>query len=282
MKKFLIFCLFCSLALPVFAISVGDTFIKNSRFWQNKLSINMFSGDVALAGFEFDLTKHRDINGHIYSFRVPLMFNSPLVDFVLEPFFYPNTNNDAWAYGGSLTIKGILRDDEINNTSSSGYIKASFANQKVNIARETIPLQKDDFKQFAFEGGVNFNFSDLFIFDFIGNIFKYTDNTDDILTFNGIMNQNEMGNLGTIDYVLALPSFSAGGGITWLSTENNAKSFISYRYIEFEHNLSTHSVMLNTMIPVDKSIIITFTYNHLFETHRTNRDLFGVGINYLF
>ena len=282
MKKFLVFCLFCGLVSSSFAISVGDTFIKNSRFWQNKFSLNFFSGDTALAGLEFDFTEHRDIEEHILAFRAPFMLNFPLVDFVFEPFFYPNTNNDTWAYGGSVTIKGILRDNEITNTSSLGYLKASFANQSANITRTVSPLNKENFRQLTFEGGLNLNFSNLFVFDLGGNIFNYPDNVDNVITFNGVMNQQEMGNLGTIDYVLALPRFSAGGGITWLSSENNAKSFISYRYIGYEQNLTTHSVMVNTMIPVDNNVIVTLTYNHLFETHKTNRDLFGVGINYLF
>ncbi|MCR5505351.1 MAG: hypothetical protein K6E94_07425 [Elusimicrobiaceae bacterium] len=282
MKKFLIFCFLCSLTLTSFALSVGDTFIKYSRFWQNQLTLNILSDGISALGVDFDLTDHRDREGKIYAFRVPFTFKFHLFDLSLEPFFYPNTNNDAWAYGGSITIKGLLRDNEIDNTSSLGYLKASFANQKMNILRTTAPLHKENFRQFAFEGGLNLNFSNLFVFDLSGNIFNYPDNVKNVVAFNGIMNQSEMGNLGTIDYVLALPDFSVGGGITWLSAENNAKSFISYRYISYEEDLTAHSVMVNTMIPVSENVIVALTYNHLFETHRTNRDLFGVGINYLF
>ena len=282
MKKFLTFCLFLGLTLSSFAFSVGDTFIQNSRFWQNKFSLDIFSNNLTVIGLEFDLTEHKYVEDKIYAFRTPFIFQFPFIDFVIEPFFYPNTNNDAWAYGGSISIKGLLRDNTIANTSSLGNLKAALANQKANIIRKATPINKEDFRQFAFEGGLNFNFSDLFIFDLSGNIFTYPDNVKDVITFNGIMNQQEIANLGTIDYVLSLPSFSVGGGITWLSMENNAKSSISYRYIGFEEDLTTHSVMVNTMIPLNETLIITLIYNHLFETHKTNRDLFGVGINYLF
>ena len=96
------------------------------------------------------------------------------------------------------------------------------------------------------------------------------------------MNQNEMADLGTIDYVLNLPHFSAGGGITWISPENNTKTFLSYKYINYEQNLIAHSLMLKTIIPISQNLLATLIYNHVFERHHTNKDLFGVGLNYLF
>lgn len=281
MKKFLYFCLFCSLGLSSFAFSVGDFFIKNSRFWQNRFSLDILSGSDVLAGMEFDLVSHKHVENKIYAFRVPLMLKFNMVDFTLEPFFYPNTNNDASAYGGKFIIKGVIRDDQINNNSSYGYLKTAYANQSANVERLGV-VNKEHFRQFVFEGGLNFNFGGLYNFDIGGNIYNYPDNARNVGAFGGIMNQSEIGNLGTLDYVLALPRFAAGGGITWLSTENNAKSSVSYRYIGYEQNLTAHSVMIKTTVPLDDKMLITLIYNHLFETHRTNRDLFGFGFNYLF
>lgn len=281
MKKLLCFCLFCSLGVSGFAFSFGDTFIKNSRFWQNRVSLDILSGSDVLAGVEFEIIDHRDVENKIYAFRVPMMLKFDMVDFTFEPFFYPNTNNDASAYGGELTVKGVIRDNQITNNSSYGYLRASYANQNANVQRAGI-VNKENFRQFVFEGGLNFNFGDMYNFDIGGNIYNYPDNVKTVDAFGGIMNQGEIGNIGTIDYVLALPSFSAGGGMTWLSTENNAKSSISYRYISYEKDLTAHSVMLKTTIPLDNNLLITLIYNHLFETHRTNRDLFGLGFNYLF
>ena len=281
MKKLLCFCLFCSLSLSSFAFSIGDFFIKNSRFWQNRVSLDILSGSDFLAGLEFDLTSHRDVENKIYAFRAPLMLKFDMIDFTLEPFFYPNTDNDASAYGGKFTVKGVIRDDEIHNNSSYGYLKVAYAVQSANVERLGL-IKKEDFRQIVFEGGLNFNFGNLYNFDLGGNIFNYPDNAKEVGTFGGIMNQAEVGNLGTIDYVLALTRFSVGGGITWLSTENNAKSSISYRYIGYEQDLTAHSVMIKTTVPIDDNVLISLIYNHLFETHRTNRDLFGAGINYLF
>ena len=282
MKKFIIFCLLCSLSLSGFALSVGDTFIKNSRFWQNKFAVEIISEDTTLLGLDFDLTEHRDIENKIYNFRLPFMLRFALIDLVFEPFFYPNTDNDASAYGGSFIIKGLLRENQIDNSSSQGYLKIAYANQSANVARTSSPIQKENFKQFAFEGGINYNYQGLFAFDVSGNIYTYKDETKDLTYFGGIMNQSELGNLGTLDYVLDLPKFSVGGGITWISPENNAKSFISYKYISFEQELTIHSVMLNTMVQLEDKIILSLTYNHLFETHKVNRDIFGIGLNYLF
>lgn len=281
MKKLFCFCLFCGLAVQSFAISVGDLFIQNSRFWQNKVSLDILSGDDILAGFEFDLTEHRYLEEKILAFRIPMMLKFSMIDIKLEPFFYPNTGNNASAYGGKVILKSMIRDDDLNNTSSHAYLKFSYANQNAEVQRAVI-TNKENFRQLVFEGGLNFNFGGLYNFDLGGNIFTYPDNAKEVATFGGIMNQSEIGNLGTIDYVLALARFSVGGGITWLSTESNAKSYISYRYIGYEQDLTAHSIMINTTIPLEKHVLITLVYNHLFETHKTNRDLFGVGFNYIF
>ena len=96
------------------------------------------------------------------------------------------------------------------------------------------------------------------------------------------MNQSDIADLGTIDYVLNFPEFSAGGSITWISAENTTKTSISYKYINYENNLIAHSVMFRTIIPLTENLITTLIYNHIFATHHTNKDIFGIGLNYLF
>ncbi len=281
MKKLFCLFVFCNLALTGFAFNLGDLFIKNSRFWQNEISASIFEGDTVSAGFIFDLTDYEGSNDKIYSFHLPFMLSFPIVDLTLVPFWYPDAN-EASAYGGSLKLEGILRSDDINNIYAGGYLKTAFANQKANMARGTSPLNKENFKQWAFEGGLNFNFANLYNFNINGNIFTYPDKVNDITAFGGIMNQNELADLGTIDYVLNLPRFSTGGSITWLSTENSTKTTLSYKYINYENDLIAHSVMIKTIIPITEKLVTTLIYNHLFEKHHTNRDLFGVGLNYLF
>ena len=177
----------------------------------------------------------------------------------------------------TCSLRWIIAKTEINLI----YL-ANFANQNANITRIGGTNEKENFRQFAFEGGLNFNFQNLFNFDINGNIYTYPDEVKNIAAFGGIMNQNEIANLGTIDYVLNLPHYSIGGGITWLSTETNAKSSLSYKYVNYENDLKTHSVMIQTKVPLEQHLILTLIYNHLFETHGKNRDLFGVGLNYLF
>ena len=171
------------------------------------------------------------------------MLDFSLLSLTLEPFLYPDSNH-ANAYGGSVKLEGLLRSDDISGIYAGGYLKAAFANQKANIARGAAPQNKENFKQWAFEGGLNFNFANLYNFNFSGNIFTYPDRVKDITFFGGIMNQNELADLGTIDYVLNFPQFSAGGSIVWISSENNTKTSLGYKYINYENNLVAHSVML--------------------------------------
>ena len=144
MKKLFLLLLFCSLTLSGFAFSVGDLFIYNSRFWQNKISLDLFGESTFSAGATFTLTDHKDINDKIYAFRLPLMLKLSMMDFVFEPFIYPEAA-DAEAYGGSLTLNTLIKSDDISSTYVNCYLKASLAKQKAN------------FRQFAFETGLNFN-----------------------------------------------------------------------------------------------------------------------------
>ena len=281
MKKLFLLLVFCGLAVQSFAFTVGDLFIQNSRFWQNKVSLNILNSSAFSSGVSFDIAEHKDLKDKVYDFHLPFMFKFSMLNILLEPFWYPQ-NNQANAYGGNIKLEGIIRNDEINNIYASGYLRAAYANQKTNITRNIVFQNKENFKQWAFEGGLNFNFANLYNFNINGNIFTYPDEVNNITYFGGIMNQNEMADLGTIDYVLNLPHFSAGGGITWISPENNTKTFLSYKYINYEQNLIAHSLMLKTIIPISQNLLATLIYNHVFERHHTNKDLFGVGLNYLF
>lgn len=280
MKKLLLLFLFCNLTLGSLAFSIGDLFIYNSHFWQNRVSVDLLDENIFSAGVTFDLTKHDYANDKIYAFHLPLMLKFSMLDLVFEPFIYPHSN-DAEAYGGSVTLNTLVKSDDITSTYVNGYLKASLANQKANIARGGLQ-NKENFEQLAFETGLNFNLANLYIFNVNGNFFSYPDEVKDITYFGGIMNQNDLADLGTIDYVLNLPNFSFGGGITWLSPENNTKTTFRYKYINYEHNLIAHSLMLQTMIPVSEKLVATLIYNHVFESHHKNKDLFGVGLNYLF
>lgn len=281
MKKLFLLVIFCSLTLSTFAFSIGDLFIYNSRFWQNKISLDLFGQSTFSAGATFTLTEHENIDDKIYAFHLPLMLKLSIFDLVFEPFIYPDVSNDAEAYGGSLTLNTLIKSDDISLIYVNGYLKASLAKQKANIARGGTP-QKENFKQFAFETGLNFNLANLYNFNINGNMFSYPDTVKDISYFGGIMNQNDLADLGTIDYVLNLPNFSVGGGITWLSPENNTKTSLRYKYINYEHNLIAHSIILQTVIPISENLMTTLIYNHVIESHHVNKDLFGVGLNYLF
>ncbi len=281
MKRLLLLLIFCSLTLKGFTFNAGDLFIKNSRFWQNQVSLNIFERDLISSGIIFNLTEHKDRNDQIYAFYIPFVLKLSILDLTINPFWYPDTNN-AQAYGGSVKIESLIRKDEINNTYVKGYLQVAFANQKANIVRNLAPVNKENFKQFAFEGGLNLNLANLYNFNLNGNMFTYPDEVKNISYFGGIMNQSDLADLGTIDYVLNFPEFSAGGSITWLSTENSTKTSISYKYINYENNLIAHSVMLKTIIPISEKLITTLIYNHIFATHNTNKDLFGIGFNYLF
>lgn len=270
------FCL-AALTLPSFALDVSEHFTQNSRFWSNNVSVSARPAYYLSFGADFSITEHKHIDNHIYTFRLPIIFRTDSMGFTIIPFFNPDNANSAYAYGGKITFNTSVSRDEIDETSSKAYLGIGFGAQKADVLKNDVLTKKDSFYQLAYEAGVSYNFFNQYGFDMTANVFQYLSGIEGVKHVSGVMNQQDLADLGTLDYVLGLPKGSIGAKMSWKSAASNSDNYISYRYIDFNDESATHSLMLSSTLQIARSIFLNLAYNHLFVPG-TDRDIFGAGV----
>jgi hypothetical protein len=268
---------FLLLSANAYAFEVSDTHIHNSGFWSNSVSVNFRPAFAFSIGGQFDVTEHKVFNSHAYALRMPVGIRTDNTAFNLIPFYYPDNVNDAYAYGGKLSFTSVMTRDEVNDYTTRVFLSAAFSGSKADLVKDGAALEDETFYQAAYEFGLNFDFFDNYGFETSINAFQYMSGITDVDSLNGVMNQQELANLGTLDYILGLPKFSGGAKMVWKSNVSRSDNFISYRYIDFYNEGAKHSLLLSSTVNIFYSnLFLNFSYNHLFGGG--NRDLYGAGI----
>ncbi len=282
-KLFLTFvlCLF-SFSAGAFEISEGFTYSKD--FWQNSVGISQELNYMFNVGLNFDITEHDDISNHIYTFSLPLMFRTERLGIYLRPFIVPDNANDASAYGAKASLTLNIKQDEVDNSSSSLFLAVGFANQNAYVTKSDLSTKKEDFKQLSYEGGLLFDYFNIYFFEISGNVFDYVSGISDVENVAGVLDQQNIASLDTLNYVLNLPKSSVGAKIKWNSEASQSLSTISYRYIEFkEHDIcAQHSVMFSTFIMLKYNLYVNLAYNHIFVQSQKDKDIFKGAISLKF
>lgn len=278
MKKLLFSVLLLSVSCGgAFAFDIADNYTHSSSFWRNSVSVSARPAYALSLGAEFDITGHENFDNHIYAFRLPVTLRSNDYGIVVKPFWYPDNANGAKAYGGKVILVAGVNRDEVAQSSSQAYIGAGFAAQQSDMLKNGVLELKKDFYQIAYEAGANYNFFGQYSFDISGNAYQYLSGIEGVKALGGVMNQQELADLGTLDYVLDLPRGAAGIKIKWASPVNNSENYISYKYIDFFTQDAVHSLMLGTNLRVSGNVYLNIAYNHLFEKG-SDKDLYGGGI----
>jgi hypothetical protein len=194
----------------------------------------------------------------------------------LRPFYYPDNANGAYAFGGKFTLFGNMSRDEIRQEYSGFYLSAALGAQKADVVRGNVPMKKDFFYQAAYELGLNYSFFDRYAFDISGNIYQYMSGIEGVKNLYGAMNQTELADLYTLDYVLNLPKFSGGTKISWRSDVSRSDNYITYRYVDFHNAGAAHSLMLSSKLNIYNNLFLSLSYNHLFQ-NGSDDDIFAIG-----
>ncbi len=277
MKKLILSAVILAASCHSFAFEVADNYTHSSSFWRNNISVSVRPAYALSVGAEFDITEHKNFSNHIYALRLPVSLRTNEYGLVFKPFWYGDNANGAKAAGGKVMfVAGVNRDD-IAQMSSQAFLGLGFAAHKADVLKNGILEQNKDFYQLAYEIGANYNFFGQYSFDITGNAFQYLSGIDGVTAFGGVMNQQELADLGTLDYVLALPKGSGGIKIKWASAINNSENYISYKYIDFFTQDAVHSVMLGSNLRVSENVYLNIAYNHLFEKG-SDKDIYGGGI----
>jgi len=281
MKKLLISAALIFAAANTFALEISDTFIYNSRFWRNNISVMARPYYPLAFGAEFDLISHKDIDNHVYAIRLPVAFRFGEDHALsLHPFYYPDNANGASAWGGKAVFSTVINQDEVDQSKTRADISAAFATQRADVFRNGVLTAQDSFKQAAYGLNLNFSFFDDYSFDMTGNIYQYLSGVKGVKSVFGVMDQAELADLGTLDYTLALANYTAGIKIGWISTVSRSDNFISYRYIDTHNNGGAHSILMSTLVDISGGWYLSFAYNHIIQ--RGGKDLYAAGIVFKF
>ena len=283
MRKIIFTFIFVILSIGAGAFEISETFTYNKNFWKNSFG---FSQDIYYtmnAGFNFDLADSKDIPHHVYTFSFPLMFRGETVGLFVRPCFVPDTSNNASAYGAKLSWTCGLKYDEIENTSSNAFLSIGFAQQDAYITKTGGLTQRDNFYQLAYEGGIVLDFFKVYMFEISGSMFQYLSGISSVENVAGVLDQQNLADLGSFDYVLALPKGSAGTKIVWNSEASKSKNTLAYKFITFHDKdmPDNHSVVFSSDIMVNNNVVISLAYNHIFMSGKKDKDIFRGGISFL-
>ena len=282
MKKiFFALILFCS-GIWVNALEISEDFTYNNNFWKNGVSISQSINYAMNIGLDFDLTEHKDIKNHIYTFSLPIMLRGEEFGLSLRPFWIPDNANNASAFGSKLFLTFNINYDDIEQIYSRAFFAVGFAAQDAYLVKTDLSLQKDNFYQLAYDGGVVFDYFNTYFFEIGGNIFEYLSGISSVESFGGVLDQQNIASLDTLNYVLNLPKGSAGIKITWNSKESMSENSLSYRFIEFyDKDISAHhSLKFSSKIALNSNFFVGLAYNHIFISGQKDKDIFKGAISF--
>lgn len=275
MRKISLFLILTFIGISASALEVADSFTYNNSFWQNSISVTHQLNYFLNLGFNFDLTEHDDVDNHIYTFSLPFAAHTDGFGLILTPFITPDNANGASAQGAKLSCTFGVKNDEVDNTSSHAFLSVGFADQNAYVSRKGSLPKKENFYQLAYEGGIVLDYFSTYLFEISGNVFEYPSGISSVEAFGGILDQQKIADLETLDYIFALPKGSAGLKIGWNAQESRSENILSYRFIEFyEKELSAyHSVKFQSAMLLSHRLSFTLAYNHIFISSHKDKDI---------
>ena len=281
MRKLFFIFLFSIFALKINAFTIGQEFTYSKDFWQESAKISVPVSYAFNVGLDFDLTEHDDIDHHIYNFALPLMLRTDTFGLFFRPFITPDNANNASAWGAKLYATINIKDDEIEQTTAYSFLSVGFASQDAYVFKTGQTAQKEDFNQIVYEGGVLFDYFGIYFFEVGGNIFQYLSGINSVESVGGVLEQQNIASLDSLDYTLALPKGSAGLKIRWNSQESSSENSVSYRFIEFHDKGASahHSVQISSNIFVGDRFIVGLAYNHIFISSQKDKDIFKAALS---
>lgn len=284
MRKILLSLILTFIGISAFALEVAESFTYNNSFWQNSISATQQLNYFISLGANFDLTEHDDVDNHIYTFSLPFAVRTEGFGLIFTPFITPNNANGASAKGAKLSCTFGVKYDEVENTSSHAFLSVGFADQNAYVSRKGELPKKENYYQLAYEGGIVLDYFNAYLFEISGNIFEYPSGISSVEAFGGILDQQKIASLETLDYIFALPTGSAGLKVGWNSLESRSENILSYRFIEFyEKDMPAyHSVKFQSSMLLTSRLNFIFAYNHIFISSRKDKDIFKGIISFKF
>lgn len=284
MRKIFLTFILIFLGLGANALEISEGFTYGKDFWQNGFAVSHNFNYMANVGLNFDLTEHENVDNHIYTFSLPIMLRMGNTGLFFRPFLIPDNANGASAKGAKLSWTFTFKQDEVEQSFAHLFLSTGFADQKAYILKTGELPKRDNFYQLVYEGGLVFDYYNVYFFEVNGNLFQYLSGINSVEGVAGVLDQQNIASLGTLNYVLGLPKGSAEAKIRWISTESKSDNALSYRFIEYHDKGRTaeHSLSFSSKISIGTKMSMLLAYNHIFIIGHKDKDIFKGAISYQF
>lgn len=280
MRKIFLTIIFLLGTFALNALEVSESFTYSNAFWQNSVSVSQNLNYMVNVGLNFDLTEHKNIEHHIYTFSLPLMASSENFVFLFKPFLIPDNANKASAFGAKASFSLAIKKDEVDNSFADAFFALGFASQDAYVNKTGLS-NKETFNQLAYEGGISLSYFNVYFFEISANRFEYLSGISSVESVAGVLDQQNIASLDTLNYVLNLPKGSIGTKIRWNSQSSQSISSLSYRFIEFQDKdiSAQHSVLFSSMVMLGNNIYVNLAYNHIFISSQKDKDIFKAALS---
>ena len=190
---------------------------------------------------------------------------------------------NASAFGLQTQLVLPLNEDTVDDLYTRAFIGASFARQKGTAFYDNNEVDNRYYSQFAYTLGLQQDLYRAFSFRLAGSVFQYPDGISKVDGFYGVMDQQELADLQTLDIVHQLPKYTAAARLTRLWADNGSSFYLGYRFGEYYTADSEHSVIVGNSFPITQQAKFGLAYNHVRSTHGKNkRDIWQARVSISF
>lgn len=226
----------------------------------------------------------------IYSVYLPMRLELELLDVELTPFYYFENDSaenasyqKASGYGATFALTVLMEDDQVNDIYTHARVGAAYAKQDGTLFKNNAAGENTSYAQAAYFLHLRQSLFQAYRFDVMGAAFQYPDGIKDVNAFRGVMNQQDLVSLQTLDVTRDLRKYSVGGRFTRTWQDKPSALYFGYSFTENYTADPDHSFLLGNSFLIVKNVYVDMAYNHL-ETsgHKNKRDVFYVSANFSF
>lgn len=221
----------------------------------------------------------------IYSVYVPMLLQFELLDLELTPFYYFKHNaenpayQDAYAYGVTAALTMLMENDQVNDIYTRARLGASYARQQGTLFTKEAAPENTDYDQVAYFLQLNHSMFQAYRLEAMGAAFQYPDGITGVTAWRGVMNQQDLVALQTLDITRDLRKYALGGRFVRTWAESGSALYVGYSFTENYTADPDHSFIIGNSFPLVKNVFLDLAYNHIETTrHKNKRDIFYVGL----
>ncbi len=295
-----LFFTFILLGLAGTALQANTVDAKASYLWSSDINQASASflvkptvlSEVGLAaryvkdGNDYSFGRFKD---PIYSVYLPMRLDFELLSLELTPFYYfenDSADNPSYqkssAFGATFALSMMMENDQVNDVYSHARVGVSYAKQDGTLFKNN-QAENTSYAQAAYFLHLTKTMYQAYRLDAMGAVFQYPDGITGVTALRGVMNQQDLAALQTLDVTRELRKYSLGGRFTRTWADTPAALYLGYSFTENYTADPDHSFLLGNSFLVTKNVYLDMAYNHLETTGRKNkRDVFYVSASFAF